>query len=529
PRAFNNNAGFDLIIGNPPYIRQEQINHLIKDFDYKKLLSKLYNPFKSTYDLSIFFILRSLQLTKIGGLHSFIITNKWLRANYGIPIRNLIKEKTKILKIIDFSGLAIFKGINIDTMIYIIQNIEPKQENKFFYNHPNDLRLIKDDGRSIKQKNLSDSIWRFSDKLTHEIQAYLNEHAEKLKNLDVNIYFGIKTGLNKAFIINDNEKRRIVRNNPKASNFFKPLLRGRDIHRYNYVWKKIWILVIPAGWTKEFYNSSKFDDNQIENKFKDDFPYIYSYLLKQGKKIKGKRKGLFYRDDQGDFWWELRPCDYYSELEKIKLVWNRITSKVDFQLIPKGVYILDSMFFIVGKNLKFLNLLLESSLNSFFIRNYCALLGNGFYAASQYIEKLPIILPENPRPFKILAEYLLFLNSDPIIQKDYAEQISFLDRKIANSIIYELYFNHKLKSDGIKSDLIALISNNLEIINFKFFELNIKDKMGLNYNVNDYKQIKSDNLSIINSVFKSLINDKKIINQIQEIRSHPWIKKVESF
>jgi methylase of polypeptide subunit release factors len=535
-RVFNTaqEIGFDIIIGNPPYIRQEQLNYLIEGFDYKNLLSKIFEHYTSTFDLSMYFILRSLKLLKCGGFHSFIITNKWLRAKYGSIIRKLIKKQTNIRKIIDLSDLDIFKGITIDTMIYIIQKIPLGIDNEFYYNKAKNARRLEDGGYEIKQNTLGiTKIWLFSDKLTNEIKEYLRKNTTELKDLNINIYFGIKTGFNRAFIIEEEIKQKFCKRNPSSNRFFKPLLRGRDIGNYHYEWKRIWLIVIPSGWTKDFLKGLKMREsnpNKVEELFSQHFPGLYMHFQRKMEDIEGRRKGLFNRDDQGDYWWELRSCDYYSELEKSKLVWNRIAKKVDFVLIPGGMYVLDSMFFIRGEHLKFLNLILESSLNSFLMENYCAKLGKGYYAAAQYIEKLPIKIPKDFRPFEIVAEYLLFLNLKDEIREKLSDIIDYFSHRISDCMIYELYFKSKFINDGIEGNFISLISKYLKSIDFdQFFELNKRKILGLPIDNKNYKQIQADILSTIVSVHTSLINDPKVLKQINKINNHIWVEKIEDY
>ncbi|MHA1268413.1 MAG: Eco57I restriction-modification methylase domain-containing protein [Candidatus Helarchaeota archaeon] len=529
PEVFSNQFGFDIIIGNPPYLRQEEINHLIEGFEYKTLLSRIFNIFESTFDYSVYFMLRSLELLNENGFHAFLITNKWMKAKYGYKIRNLFKNQIHIVQILDFSGVSIFKGLTVDTMVYLIQKIPPNNKNQFYYNHPLELESMEKGGYYLNQNELNTNIWVFVDHDTTNIKTYLNENTIPLKELNVNIYFGIKTGYNKAFIVNNDVKRQIIRKNPESEIFFKPLLRGRDINHYYFDWKKLWLIVIPAGWTNRYFKEIDHERNDIKNAFRGRFAGLFEYLYEVGIKTKGKGKGLFERDDQGDFWWELRPCDYYSEIEKPKLVWNRISSRVRFLLIPDNFYVLDSTFFIISELSKFLLLILESSLNPFLIKNYCAYLGKGFYAAGQYIEQIPIKIPKNITPFITISDYLLFLNTNPEHREKLREIIDFFSKKIIDSLVYELYFEKKFKSDGLITNFISIISQYLRPIEYdRYAKLYIKKILNKPYSQDELIKLETNNLQIIMKVHEFIIKDKRIFKQINLIKNHPWIKIIES-
>ncbi len=527
--VFYNNNGFDIIIGNPPYIRQEEINHIINEFDYKSLLAKIYPIYERTFDLSVYFMLRSLFLLKKFGIHSFIITNKWTRAKYGFKIRNLLKKKTSIIKIIDFSGVKVFKNLTVDTMIYLICNRAPDNNHTFLYSAPTNIDQLDTHGYFINQKELQNGIWNFLDSETNKIKMRMEENSIKLKDLGIKIYYGIKTGFNKAFLISNDIKKRILNKNPESSIFIKPVLRGRDIKRYYFDWKGQWLIVIPTGWTRKnilIHGSSK---KEVEKVFAEKFPMIYSHFTQISKNGVKKGKGLFDRDDQGEFWWELRPCFYYEEFKKPKLVWNRITSKVQFQYVPGGFYVLDSTFFMVGEHLKFLLLILQSSLVSFIIRNYCAFLGSGLYAAAQYIEQIPIKIPAQFKTFEIIADYLLFLNLDPDRRRFFSELINFFDKKIADCLVYELYFNTELRKSGINNDLNNKIMGELIPIDYdKYLDLYFKKILNSKSNMNLLFELENQILDNIINTYKKLINNSEIASYIESIKNHQFIRRIES-
>ncbi|MBW9219884.1 N-6 DNA methylase, partial [Methanothermococcus sp. SCGC AD-155-N22] len=478
PEVFLERGGFDVVIGNPPYIRQEGINHIVENVDYKEILSKLYEPFSSTFDFSMFFILRSIQILKDRGYHSFIITNKWLRAKYGKKIRKYLRENVRIMKVIDLNGVRVFVGATVDTIIYIIKKEKVKGENLIFYNHPLDITNIEQGKYFVKQSSLSDDVWSFIDEETLEIKKWIERVGKPLKELDVKIYRGVITGFNEAFIIDDEVKKKLTEEDPKSEELIKPVLRGRDIGRYYAEWNKKWIILIPSGFTKKLIKKDNLNLGKAEEFFKEEYPAIYSHFMQFKNTELGRGKGLINRDDQGDFWWELRACDYYPEFEKPKIVWQEIVKEPSFYLDFSKLYCEATSFIMTLKKeinninlIKLILFILNSKISWTAIKLYGTNLGeNTVRYKKTYTEKIPIRLPNNPKFFEIIADYLLFLNTTEERRKKLKEIIEFFDRQIADCLVYELYFKEKFAEDGLypepKEYLLETVSKLLKPINY---------------------------------------------------------------
>ncbi|ACX73084.1 conserved hypothetical protein [Methanocaldococcus vulcanius M7] len=529
--VFVDNGGFDVIIGNPPYVRQERINDIVKGVDYKEILSKLYKPYDKMFDFSMFFILRSLELLKDKGYHSFIITNKWLRARYGKKIRKFLKENVTIKKVIDFNAVKVFVGVTVDTMIYIVKKEKPDKDNRIFYNNPKSLENIEEGGYYVKQFNLEDDVWNFVDERTLEIKEWIEKVGVPLKELDIKIFYGIKTGFNEAFIIDDETRKKLIEEDAKSEELIKPILRGRDIGRYYVEWDKLWMIIIPAGFTKRLFKKD-LPLKDAEELFKKEYPSIYKHF-EPFKYKKGKGKGLVDRDDQGDYWWELRPCDYYQEFEKPKIMWQEIVREPSFYLDQSKIYGEATTFIMTSKkmNLKFLLTILNSKLSWTAIRFYGTNLGdNTARYKKAYIEKIPIRLPNNTKPYEILADYLLFLNAKEDWREKYKELINFFDKEIADSLVYELYFKEKLYNED-KEYLLNAISKHLKSINYdRWAELYWKKQLNdelTEKEEEELKQLEEENLRIIIDVYEAIKDDEEINKLIKKIKSHKWVRIIE--
>jgi Type II restriction enzyme, methylase subunits len=439
--------GFDIVIGNPPYVRQEKIKPI------KPILQKQdYEVFTSTADLYVYFYEKGYHLLKEHGILAYITSNKWMRAKYGEKLRKFLKEKTAILEIIDFSGYKVFEQ-TVDTNILIFRKEKPSKEHVFrFLEVKGDIEDIEEYLRKGKswqtmyQNKLSDNAWTLGDDSVLSLKEKIEKVGKPLKAWDVKIYFGIKTGYNDAFIIDTETRNRILENckdeeeRKRTEEIIKPVLRGRDIEKYRYKWAGLWIIVIPAGWTNKHRGRKN-----PEEFFKESFSSLYNHFMSFSN-VKGKGKGLFNRDDQGDYWWELRPCDYYSEFEKEKIVWQEMSHEPSFAYDDKKFYTNQTAYIMTGKNLKFILGLLNSKISKWYMQSLAYSLSEGAQRwIKQYVEQLP--LPPITKENQHIADQIV-QKVDQILtltqSKDYdtnqekQQHVKRLEHEI-DQLVYQLY------------------------------------------------------------------------------------------
>ncbi len=445
---FGVDDGFDIVIGNPPYIRQEKIKEfkpILKDQGYK--------VFDSTADIYVYFYERGYKLLKEEGVLCYISSNKWMRAKYGKNLRSFLKKNTFLITLVDFWGYRVFEQ-TVDTCIVLFKKLKSQEllEGwKFSYCIvPSDcseiIEYIRSNYRFMEQNKLSDDAWTLADDKELVLKEKIERVGKPLKEWDVKIYRGVLTGFNEAFIIDTQTRNRILANcrtedeRKRTEEIIKPVLRGRDIHKWRYKWEGFWIIKIEAGWTNKHCKKEN-----PEEFFKNIFSSLYNYFL-QFKDYKGKGKGLLNRDDQGDYWWELRHCDYYSEFEKEKIVWQRVTKNFSFCFVPKGLYTLDSIAFMTGENLRFILGILNSKVIDFYVKTYVHQLSDtGFLLSNQYVERIPIpiITLENEeiaKRIEILVNKIIDITSCKDYESDLNKQseVKTLENEI-NALVYKLY------------------------------------------------------------------------------------------
>ncbi len=438
--------GFDCIIGNPPYIRQEQIREI------KPLLQKQYPDFyNSTADIYTYFFALSYHLLKEKGFNAFITSNKYARAKYGAQLRELLLKKTTIVSYMELNALKVFESATVDTSIISFIKQDPPKESCFNYYEPtpddkNDLKSAR--SLSMKQNALSTESFIFANATLLNLRDKMESVGTPLKDWDIQINYGIKTGCNEAFII-PTEKREEILNACKTQEerkrteaLIKPILRGKDIKRYSYEWADLWVIFIP--WHFPNTNNPK-NMEENEQDFSIHYPIIYSHLLSHKDKLLKRNK-----DETGKRyeWYCLQrwAANYYQEFEKEKIVYGEIVQEPRFYLdngeCELGYFYAEATSFILtGEHLRYLLGMLHSKLITFAFKTFYAGGGlgeSGYRYKKAFIERLPIpkITPQNQE----LADKITD-GAEAILEtkeKDPKANTQKLEKEI-DALVYQLY------------------------------------------------------------------------------------------
>ncbi|GAA7098770.1 hypothetical protein Kyoto55A_05650 [Helicobacter pylori] len=428
--------GFDCIIGNPPYIRQEHIKEI------KPLLQKQYQDFyNSTADIYTYFFALSYRLLKEKGFNAFITSNKYARAKYGAKLRELLFKKTTIVSYMELNALKVFESATVDTSIMSFIKQEPPKESGFKYYEPtpddkNDLKSAR--SLSMRQNALSTESFIFADASFLDLRDKMESVGTPLKDWDIQINYGIKTGTNEAFIITTEKREEILNacktqeERKRTETLIKPILRGKDIKRYSYEWVGEWVINTHNGYTSNL--KFKIPPIDIEK-----YPATKAHLDSHWDTIAT-------RSDQGDTPYHLRNCAYLEDFEKEKIVYGEIVQEPRFYLdngeCELGYFYAEATSFILtGEHLRYLLGMLHSKLITFAFKTFYAGGGlgeSGYRYKKAFIERLPIpqITPQNQElAHKITDGTKQILKAK---EKDPKANTQKLEKEI-DALVYQLY------------------------------------------------------------------------------------------
>jgi len=418
---------FDIVIGNPPYIQlQKAINSKLKLADLYK--NQKFKTFERTGDIYALFYEKGINILSDKGLLCFITSNKWMRAKYGKSLRKFFSEINP-LRLIDL-GPGIFNSATVDTNILLVENYNSdKKELKAL--SLKDKYLI----NNLKEKDftiltdLSEESWIILSPEEQAIKQKIERIGTPLKDWDINIYRGILTGYNEAFIIDGKTKDKLIEEDPKSAEIIKPLLRGRDIQRYEINFANLWLINTHNGYLDK--QRSKISPIDIGKN-----PAIKSHLDQYWNK-------LAKRQDKGITPYNLRNCAYQDAFEQEKIVWAE-TIKIYFdgsRNFPRFSYLqagyLDKTCFMLltkKREEKYLLSILNSKIFEFYILKLVMTLGGGSLGLQKtYIEQIPIprIAKAQQKQFEKLADKI-------IIKKNQEEDTVYEEQKI-DLMVYKLY------------------------------------------------------------------------------------------
>ncbi|MCQ2768683.1 class I SAM-dependent DNA methyltransferase [Helicobacter pylori] len=437
-----NFLGFDCIIGNPPYIRQEHIK------DLKPLLQKQYQDFyNSSSDIYTYFFALALNLLKEKGFSAFITSNKYARAKYGTKLREWLLKKTTLVSYMELNALKkVFESAAVDTSIISFIKQPPLKESDFKYYEPteNDKENLKNTPSLLMRQNaLSTESFIFANTTLLDLRDKIEQSGTPLKDWGIQINYGIKTGCNEAFIIPTEKRDEILKNcddaqkdergmseRERTKELIKPILRGKDIKRYSYEWADLWVIAT--------FPSLKLDI--------DDYPSLKTYLSQFRPRIdQSGEKGC--RKKTSNQWFETQDnIAYHGDFEKEKIVYGEIVQEPRFYLDNGecelgGFYAEATSFILTGEHLRYLLGMLHSKLITFAFKTFYAGGGlgeSGYRYKKAFIERLPI--PKITEKNQELAQKITdcterILKSK---EKDPKANTQELEKEI-DALVYQLY------------------------------------------------------------------------------------------
>ncbi len=482
-------GGFDIMIGNPPYI---QLQKMGKDTDI--LQAEKFKTFKRTGDIYTLFYEKGINLLKPNeGILTYITSNTWMRTKFGEALRKFFIEYSNPIKLLNFEDTKIFPSATVEVNIMLTKKEE--------WNNNLQAVAIKGDylpGMSIhdylnkKQIVLTDldkESWVILDKEDFEIKKFIETNGIQLKEWNVEMNFALKSGFNDAFFLDEETKDELINSDINSKHIIKPLLRGRNIRKYTYSFDNIYILYIP--WHFPLHNDPTISGASIiaEKEFEKQYPAVYNHMLLFKDKLSQRNKaetGIRYE------WYALQRASstFAQNYEKDKIVWLAITDKPAFAFDNKNHYVTSPSYIMVSDFPKYHLVMLNSKLVEWYLDKVSSSTGQGTNQWTKiFMDKIPIpqLDKKERKPFEILADYLTLIN-DP--EKPYLfesisnEIVSRFFEDVLNMMVYELYFEEHMKEREIDVlqfvdfqpiDHLETFEEKRDVIQKEYYKLKEKD------------------------------------------------------
>ena len=365
---FGVNDGFDIVIGNPPYIQLQnnggELAQLYAPCNYK--------TYARTGDIYCLFYERGYQLLKPNGHLCYITSNKWMRAGYGEKTREFFANNTNPMLLIDFAGVKIFESATVDTNILLFAKAANEHKtlcavtNKQNKDSVKNLSVFVQQNGSVCEFSNSDS-WVILSPIEQSIKRKIEAVGTPLKDWDIQINYGIKTGFNDAFIINTEKRDEILSNcqtedeRTRTAELIRPILRGRDIKRYGYNWANLWLIYIPWHFPLQFDESITGASEKAEIAFQEQYPAVYQHMLKYKEPLSKRNKaetGIRYE------WYAMQRwgAKYWEDFSKPKIIYPETTMGAFFAFDENGYFIDKTCFMLISNKAEFLQQILSCKL-----------------------------------------------------------------------------------------------------------------------------------------------------------------------
>lgn len=438
PDVWHQKGGFDVVIGNPPYVQIQKYSGQQIQKDWGK---QNYEAFTKMGDMYCLFYEKGYRILRDQGILTFITSNKWMRAGYGKKLRQFFLNQTSIDQLLDFGDSPIFSEATTYTNVLLFEKTKVRCTPRVWdlssaYRNATSLeRMLEENPSGVALFNEEGFV------IASVEMAAIKEQVEKvgtpLKDWDVAINYGIKTGFNESFIIDDKTRDELIAQDRKSTEIIMPILRGRDIKRYRMDFADLWLIATFPALNLDI----------------SEYPAVHDYLKTFGRKL-NQTGEIIGKDDNGNLvksrkktgnkWFETQDqISYYKEFEKEKIVWLEMSPRPNFAFSSKEIFVLNTSYILTGERLKWILAIVNSSvLDCYFPLVSTDVRGKTRRYIKQYVELLPI------PPYEINYAYYL----EPLV--DYASLVKKNDNKLQtayfeqliNGLVYELYFPDEIKA-----------------------------------------------------------------------------------
>ena len=407
--------GFDVVIGNPPYVRHEKIKEI------KPTLKDQYDCYTGTADLYIYFYERGYQLLRDNGILAFISSNKYFRSAYGKKLRKFLALQSTLSQLIDFGDAPVFTSIAYPSIITASKahtrdnhiralNWEPGQSIDEFGT------VFRIKGFTVPQNALTVDGWRLTSPDSLNLMEKLRNAGKSLgEYVKGRFYRGITTGLNEAFVVDRTTRDKLISEHSSSIQVLKPFLRGRDVKRWQIENMELYLCYV--GWGLPIM----------------EYPAIFAHLkrFEEGLKARPEVK-------QGRVpWYALSryASDYWQEFEKLKIVYPDIAVSPQFAYDERGTYGGNTMYIVATKEMWLLGLLNSKAVFWFYTKISTQIRGGFVRFIAQYVSQIPIPnvgITQKTSIGKFVNQILATKHADP------NADVSMLENEI-DQIVYSLY------------------------------------------------------------------------------------------
>ena len=405
--------GFDIVIGNPPYISHDRIRN---SSDLRKEYHDLWTPFS---DLFCYFFGQGMRILRNDGVLAFITSNSFIKAEYGVLLRSLL-GKNKIRTLLNIESTQVFSSAIVNAAITIVSKGSHRKNTGTVVTNSGWMsgtlkKYIQEKSFILPATRFSQNRWVLEKESIQFILDKIQSYGTPLDALGAKIRLGIATGDNKAFILTEEQRKSFISQNKKNAVMIKPILRGRNIQRYFFEKPTEYVILSKNGINLPSH-----------------YPDLADHLDSFGEKFKN-------RGAKGQYWWNLRPCDFYDDFSKEKIIWIELSDKGRFALCQEEIYLINSAYFMLtpaNLNNRFLLGMLNSKLTEFFVKRYAETSGMGTTRwINNIVSKIPVpnISYAGQKPIITLVDKILSAK-----QTNPQADTSGLERKI-DKLVYALY------------------------------------------------------------------------------------------
>ena len=384
-----------------------------------------------TADLYCYFYELGINILRSGGILGYITSNKWLRAKYGTNVRQLL-NKYFIIEIEDHGSMKQFSDAEVNTNIIITKKVNRQ-------NTQVKIVLTEEDNKTFEtsQSNFSEDGYLFLDNRLLKVKEKIDTIGKPLGDWNIEINYGIKTGLNDAFIIDKEKYDELVKKDRKNKELLVPLLRGRDINRYSKNYTDLYLINVHNGY--------KIGMEKISEINIDDYIFVKEHLNSFEPKLSK-------RSDKGKTPYNLRNCAYLNDFKNQKIIYGETVTGASFFLDNDGFIIDKTAFMLLGESIKYILALLNSRFIEFAYKTFYAgiiLSSSGFQYNKEYLKKLPIIVPTQEQ-----EEYLTNLADKMLESKEKLSKLNKLLGLAVNDKNYEMQLELKEKIENLNEEIL---------------------------------------------------------------------------